>query len=143
MVSSAGNSVFYAILRQIGGYRPWSNGQPGLCILLTSDSFCRLFVFSATQKGLLLKEDITSPTFTIINEYHEGRFPFYHFDVYRLKNPDEVYELGFDEYFFGDGVCLIEWAEIIKETIPKSAIWIKIEKDLSKNENYRIIKIDE
>ncbi len=111
---------------------------------LTGDLGVGKTVFSkGFAEGLLLKEDITSPTFTIINEYHEGRFPFYHFDVYRLKNPDEVYELGFDEYFFGDGVCLIEWAEIIKETIPKSAIWIKIEKDLSKNENYRIIKIDE
>ena len=68
---------------------------------------------------------------------------FYHFDVYRLKSSDEIFELGFDEYLFGDGICLIEWAEIVKEAIPNDAIWINIEKDLSKGENYRVIKIDE
>ncbi len=94
-------------------------------------------------QGLLLEEDITSPTFTIVNEYKEGRLPFYHFDVYRLKSSDEVFDLGFDEYIFGNGVCLIEWADIIKDAIPENAIWISIEKDLSKGENYRIIKIDE
>lgn len=94
-------------------------------------------------EGLLLEEDITSPTFTILNEYQNGRLPFYHFDVYRLKSSDEIFELGFDEYLFGNGVCLIEWADIVKDAIPENAIWISIEKDLSKGENYRSIKIDE
>ncbi len=94
-------------------------------------------------KGLLLEEDITSPTFTILNEYQDARFPFYHFDVYRLKNSDEFFDLGFDEYLFNGGVCLIEWAETIRDAMPENAIWVSIEKNLSKGENYRIIKIDE
>jgi len=94
-------------------------------------------------QGLLLEEDITSPTFTIVNEYKNGRLPFYHFDVYRLESSDDIFDLGFDEYIFGDGVCLVEWAEIIKEAIPQNAVWVTIEKNLSKGENYRLIKIDE
>ena len=93
--------------------------------------------------GLGIKEAVNSPTFTIVQIYEEGRLPFYHFDVYRLKSSDEIFELGFDEYLFGSGVCLIEWADIVKDAIPENAIWISIEKDLSKGENYRSIKIDE
>ncbi len=111
---------------------------------LTGDLGVGKTIFSkGFAKGLLIDEDVTSPTFTIVNEYQNGRLPFYHFDVYRLKNSDEIFELGFDEYLFGDGVCLIEWAEIVEEAIPEDAIWINIEKDLSKGENYRVIKIDE
>ena len=111
---------------------------------LTGDLGVGKTIFSkGFAQGLLLEEEITSPTFTIVNEYQEGRLPFYHFDVYRLKSSDEIYDLGFDEYIYGNGVCLIEWAEIVKDAIPDNAIWITIEKDLSKGENYRIIKIDE
>ncbi len=111
---------------------------------LTGDLGAGKTVFSkGFAEGLLLEEDITSPTFTILNEYQNGRLPFYHFDVYRLKSSDEIFELGFDEYLFGSGVCLIEWADIVKDAIPENAIWISIEKDLSKGENYRSIKIDE
>ena len=91
-------------------------------------------------KGLEIDEHITSPTFTIVNEY-EGRLPFYHFDVYRIADPEEMYEIGFDEYIFGEGVCLIEWADMIKELIPENAKWITIEKDLEKGENYRKIEV--
>ncbi len=111
---------------------------------LTGDLGAGKTIFSkGFAKGLLIEDDVTSPTFTIVNEYHSGRLPFYHFDVYRLTGPDEIFDLGFDEYLFGDGVCLIEWADIIKTAVPKEAIWVNIEKDLSKGENYRIIKIDE
>ena len=112
----------------------WLTGDLGVGKTIFSKGFAQ---------GLLLEEEITSPTFTIVNEYQEGRLPFYHFDVYRLKSSDEIYDLGFDEYIYGNGVCLIEWAEIVKDAIPDNAIWITIEKDLSKGENYRIIKIDE
>ncbi len=93
------------------------------------------------SKGLLIDEDITSPTFTIVNEYDTGRIPFYHFDVYRINDIEELYDIGYEEYFFGKGVCLIEWAEIIKDIIPKSATWIKISKNLEKGEDYRIIEV--
>ncbi len=98
--------------------------------------FCK-----GVAKGLGIKEHITSPTFTIINEY-EGRLKLYHFDVYRLEGEDELYGIGADEYFFDDGVCLVEWAEIVKEAIPESAVWIKILKDFDRGENYRRIEVE-
>lgn len=111
---------------------------------ITGDLGVGKTVFSkGFAKGLLIDDEITSPTFTIINEYKNGRIPFYHFDAYRLNSSEEIFELGFEEYLFGNGVCLIEWAEVIKDAVPKDAIWINIEKDLSKGEDYRIIKIDE
>ncbi|MCD8158999.1 MAG: tRNA (adenosine(37)-N6)-threonylcarbamoyltransferase complex ATPase subunit type 1 TsaE [Clostridiales bacterium] len=90
-------------------------------------------------RGLGITDHITSPTFTIVNEY-EGRLSLYHFDVYRLQDEDELYDIGADEYFFGDGVCIIEWAGIVKDAIPKGAVWIKILKDLEKDDNYRRIE---
>ncbi len=90
-------------------------------------------------KGLGVEEEyITSPTFTIINEY-EGRLNLYHFDVYRIGSIEEMDDTGYEEYFFGDGVCLIEWAELIEEIIPPEAVWINIEKDLDKGFDYRRI----
>lgn len=93
-------------------------------------------------EGLDIKQNITSPTFTIVNIY-EGKLPLYHFDVYRINEVEEMYEIGYEEMFFGDGVCLIEWAEIIEDIIPKYAIWINIKKDYSKNEDYRIITVED
>lgn len=90
--------------------------------------------------GLGITEHITSPTFTIINVY-EGRLNFYHFDVYRIDDPDELYELGYEEYFFGDGVCLIEWAELVSELLPDDVININITKDLEKGLDYRKIEV--
>lgn len=90
-------------------------------------------------KGLGVEEEyITSPTFTIINEY-DGRFKLYHFDVYRIGSIEEMDDTGYEDYFFGDGVCLIEWAELVEEIIPPEAVWIKIEKDLDKGFDYRRI----
>ncbi len=93
-------------------------------------------------KALMIEEHITSPTFNIVNTY-EGLKKLFHFDVYRIKYEDELDDIGFDEYIFGDGVCLIEWAKNIKNSIPKKAIWINIEKDLKEGENFRLIKINE
>ena len=90
-------------------------------------------------KGLGVEEEyITSPTFTIINEY-DGRLNLYHFDVYRIGSIEEMDDTGYEEYFFGDGVCLIELAELIEEIIPPDAVWINIEKDLDKGFDYRRI----
>ena len=95
------------------------------------------------SKGLDIKEPINSPTFTIVQEYHDGRLPFYHFDVYRIGDISEMDEIGYEDYFFGDGVCFIEWAKLIEELLPDNVIWIKIEKDLERGFDYRKITITE
>lgn len=87
-------------------------------------------------KGMGVEEYVTSPTYTIINEY-EGRIPLYHFDVYRLNDVEEMYELGYEEYFFGDGAVVVEWADIVKDIIPGERLWITILQ--SKDENSREI----
>lgn len=92
--------------------------------------------------GLGITEAVSSPTFTIIQEYEEGRLPFYHFDVYRIGCVDEMDEIGYEDYFYGDGVCLIEWANLIEEIIPKEAVSIVIEKDLEKGFDFRRITIE-
>ena len=92
--------------------------------------------------GLGITEPVSSPTFTIVQTYDEGRIPFYHFDVYRIGDIEEMEEIGYDDYFFGEGVCLIEWAELIEELIPEGAISITIEKDLGKGFDYRKITVE-
>ena len=94
-------------------------------------------------KGLGIEDSVNSPTFTIIQIYDEGRLPLYHFDVYRIGEPEEMYEIGYEEYFFGEGVCLIEWSKLIEELIPDEAITVTIEKDLSKGLDYRKILVEE
>ena len=94
-------------------------------------------------KGLAIEETISSPTFTIIQEYEDGRLPFYHFDVYRIADPEEMDEIGFEDYVYGDGVCLIEWANLIEELIPDFTKVIIIEKDLEKGFDYRKITVTE
>lgn len=92
-------------------------------------------------KGLNIEEHLTSPTFTIVNEY-DGRIKLYHFDVYRINNPDELYWIGFEEYIYGDAVCVIEWAELIADTLPKEKIWIEINKNIDISNEYREIIIN-
>lgn len=92
-------------------------------------------------EGLGVKDHITSPTFTIVNEY-EGRLKLYHFDVYRVNDPDEVYAIGFDEYIFSEGVSIIEWANYIEELIPEEYLKITIEKLPHLGENYREITLE-
>lgn len=92
-------------------------------------------------KGLGIEEPISSPTFTIMQIYEEGRLPLYHFDVYRIADIEEMDEIGYEDYFYGGGVCLIEWAALIQELIPKEAVAIHIEKDLEKGFDYRKITI--
>lgn len=93
-------------------------------------------------KGLGIKSHITSPTFTIINVYEEGRMPFYHFDVYRIGDPYELEEIGYEEYFYGEGITLIEWSTLVEELIPEDAIQISVTKDIEKGLDYRCIIIE-
>ena len=86
---------------------------------------------------------MNSPTFTIVQIYEEGRIPFYHFDVYRIGDVEEMDEIGYEDYFFGEGLCIIEWAELIIDIIPNNAKKITIEKDLEKGFDYRRITIEE
>ena len=94
-------------------------------------------------RGLDILEPVSSPTFTIVQVYEEGRLPFYHFDVYRIGDVEEMYEIGYEDYIYGDGVSLIEWANLIEEILPEHYTEIKIEKDLEKGFDYRRISICE
>lgn len=92
-------------------------------------------------KGLEIQEPISSPTFTIVQVYEEGRLPLYHFDVYRIGDVEEMEEIGYEDYFYGEGVSLIEWANLIEEILPQQYTEIKIEKDLEKGFDYRKITV--
>ena len=92
-------------------------------------------------KGLGINEYVNSPTFTILQVYEDGRLPLYHFDVYRIEEPEEMEEIGFEDYFYGDGVTLIEWAELIRELLPENIRRISIEKDLDRGNDYRRITV--
>jgi len=93
--------------------------------------------------GLEITEPISSPTFTIVQVYEEGRIPFYHFDVYRIGDVEEMEEIGYEDYFYGEGLTFIEWANLIEEILPSSYHRIIIEKDLEKGFDYRRITIEE
>lgn len=92
--------------------------------------------------GLGIREHVNSPTFTIVQIYESGRIPFYHFDVYRIGDIGEMDEIGYEDYFYGNGVCMVEWAELIRELIPADARNITIEKDFEKGFDYRKISIE-
>lgn len=116
--------------------------NPGDVICLTGDlGTGKTHITKGIAKGLGITDTITSPTFTIVNEYDSGRIKLNHFDVYRVGDPDEVYAIGFDDYIFSDAVSVIEWADYIEEILPKDILHINIKKDLSKGENYRKITI--
>lgn len=93
-------------------------------------------------EGLGITEVVNSPTFTIVQVYDSGRMPLYHFDAYRIEDPSEMDYLGFDEYFFGNGVCLIEWPSVIEEYLPNDMIRVTISKNLDKGLNYRLIEVE-
>ena len=92
--------------------------------------------------GLGIGGPVNSPTFTILQIYEEGRLPLYHFDVYRIGDAEEMEEIGYEDYFFGEGVCFIEWASLIEELLPEQAVRITIEKDMEKGFDYRRITVD-
>ena len=91
--------------------------------------------------GLGITEPVNSPTFTVLQVHEDGRLPLYHFDAYRLEEPEELYEIGAEEYFFGQGVSVIEWPSQIEELIPETAVWVCLEKDLGRGTEYRRVTI--
>lgn len=114
--------------------------KPGDIISLTGNlGTGKTTLSKAIAEGLGITEMITSPTFTIVQEYESGRLPLYHFDVYRINHVEEMYELGYEEYFFGQGVCIIEWADLIEEIIPEDSIKIRLE--YGEKEDQRILEI--
>lgn len=118
--------------------------EPGSVFTLIGDLGVGKTVFTqGVAEGLGITEPVNSPTFTILQVYDEGRLPFYHFDVYRIGDESEMDEIGYEEYFYGDGVCFIEWADLIKGIIPKKHTRIEISKDLSKGFDFREIEITE
>lgn len=93
--------------------------------------------------GLGIREPVNSPTFTIVQQYDDGRLPLYHYDVYRIGDVEEMEEVGYEDCFYGEGVCLIEWSELIREILPAHMISVTIEKDLKKGFDYRKITVEE
>lgn len=125
------------------GFHIGENAKPGQIFCLEGELGVGKTVFTqGFAKGMGIQEPINSPTFTIVQEYHEGRLPLYHFDVYRIGDPSEMDEIGYEEYFFSDGVCLVEWGNLIKELLPETTVYIHIKKCLDKGFDYRQITID-
>lgn len=126
------------------GVRIGQEAKAGQVFTLVGDLGVGKTVFTkGLASGLGISEPVSSPTFTIVQIYEEGRMPFYHFDVYRIGDMEEMDEIGYEDYIYGDGVSLIEWANLIEEILPEHYTEIRIEKDLKKGFDYRKIRIRE
>ncbi|MDF2538997.1 MAG: hypothetical protein K0S76_2018 [Herbinix sp.] len=124
------------------GYTMGRNAKKGELYCLNGDLGVGKTVFTqGFAKGLGVQDIVNSPTFTIVQEYLDGRLPFYHFDVYRIADIDEMDEIGYEDYFYGEGVCLVEWAELITELLPADRTMIHIRKDTQKGFDYREITV--
>ena len=125
------------------GRQTASSASPGDVIALSGDLGCGKTVFSqGFAAGLGIPGMVTSPTFTILQVYENGRLPLYHFDLYRIAEPEELYEIGFEEYLDGEGVTLIEWADLFPEMLPPDAISVTIRKDPSRGDDFREITVN-
>ena len=130
----------------------------GLCpeTVLVKESFCpedtwemgrvlgvgKTLFAQGFAAGLGIREPVNSPTFTIVQQYEEGRLPLYHFDVYRISDVSEMDEIGYEDCFYGEGVCLVEWSELVPEILPGQVIRVRIEKDLDRGFDYRRILVE-
>lgn len=127
----------YALGEKIG-----QEAKPGQVYTLIGDLGVGKTVFTqGVAAGLGITEPVSSPTFTVVQIYEEGRMPFYHFDVYRIGDPEEMEEVGFEDCIYGEGLCLIEWANLIEEILPPAYTQVRIEKDLSRGFDYRKITL--
>lgn len=128
----------YEFGRQLGG-----QARPGAVYTLEGDlGVGKTMLTKGFARGLGVTEPISSPTFTIIQEYEGEKMPFYHFDVYRIGDVEEMEEIGYEDYFYGQGVCVIEWAGLISEILPENCVRITIDKDLEKGFDYRKITVE-
>ena len=129
----------FALGRQIG-----QQAEAGEIYTLIGDlGVGKTVLTQGVAAGLDIEEPVNSPTFTIVQIYEEGRLPFYHFDVYRIGDVGEMEEIGYEDCFYGDGVCLIEWPSLIDEILPETAVWVCIEKNLEQGFDYRKITVEE
>ena len=125
--------------RQIAMY-----AQAGQVFALVGDLGVGKTVFTqGMAEGLGISEPVNSPTFTILQVYEGGQLPFYHFDVYRIEEPEEMEEIGYEDCFYGNGICLVEWADLIRELMPEHTVTITIEKDLSRGFDFRKITVEQ
>ncbi len=126
------------------GVRMGKESRAGQVYTLIGDLGVGKTVFTkGLADGLGIGEQVSSPTFTIVQIYEEGRLPFYHFDVYRIGDVEEMDEIGYEDYIYGEGVSLIEWADLIEEILPEHYTEVRIEKDLEQGFDYRRISICE
>lgn len=124
------------------GKRLAEEAEPGQVFSLVGDLGTGKTVFTkGMAAGLGITEPVSSPTFTIVQIYEGGRMPFYHFDVYRIGDVEEMEEIGYEDCFYGNGLCLVEWANLIEELMPEDTIRVTIEKDLERGFDYRRITI--
>ena len=124
------------------GKKLGKEAKPGQVYALLGDlGVGKTILTKGFAEGIGITEPVSSPTFTIVQIYEEGRMPFYHFDVYRIGDIEEMDEIGYEDCFYGEGVCLVEWANLIEEIMPENTIWITIEKDLEKGFDYRRIEV--
>lgn len=129
----------YALGKSLG-----EAAKPGDVICLNGDLGVGKTVFTqGFADGLGITEPVNSPTFTIVQQYDDGRLPLYHFDVYRIGDVSEMDEIGYEDCFYGEGVCLIEWSNLIEEILPEHVTSVTIEKDLQKGFDYRKITVEE
>lgn len=134
---STSSQMTFEFAKKIG-----QNLKSGDVLCLDGDLGVGKTVFTkGVAAGLGIKDDVSSPTFTLIQEYYGGRLPLYHFDVYRIDGLLDMDDLGYEEYFYGEGVCLVEWGSMIKELFPENTIYVRIEKDLEKGFDYRKITV--
>ena len=128
----------FALGRKIG-----ENASPGDVYALVGDLGVGKTVFTqGVAEGLGIDEAVNSPTFTILQVYEGGRLPFYHFDVYRITDVEEMEEIGYEDYFYGNGVCFVEWADLIEEILPECCRKIVICKDLGKGTDFGRITLE-
>lgn len=126
------------------GVKMGEEALPGQILCLSGDLGVGKTVFTqGFARGLGIEGTVNSPTFTILQIYEEGRLPLYHFDVYRIGDIEEMEEIGYEDCFFGEGVSLVEWPELIRELIPEDALWIRIEKEINQGFDYREIIMEE
>lgn len=123
------------------GRRLAEEAEPGMVIALIGDlGTGKTTLTKYIAEALGVTERVTSPTFTIVREYRSGRLPLFHFDVYRISDPEDMYEIGYEDYFYGDGLCVVEWADNIEELIPEEAKVLRISRGSGDNEEERIVE---